>query len=84
MMFARWIVAIGAALLVVSLVLVVNRTQLSQTPHGSSFDSEGRITHVQMWSPNEQGEITVWCLAGLAGVLGVGMVLIGLAKWPTK
>ena len=82
MTFAHWVVAVGAVLLVISLLLITFRLRFTGYRSVSSIDN-GTVTWTSP-SRNEQGELTLLSIAGLAGVLGIGMILIGLARWPEK
>lgn len=75
--FPHWLVLIGAGLVVVGLVLVLFRVRFTANhyPQGGG---------VVMINRNPSAEITLWCFAGVAAVLGTGMTLVGLARWPVR
>lgn len=73
--FPHWLVLIGAGLIVLALVLVLCRGSLTTNRHDQG---QG----VVMITRDQPTEITLWCFAGVAAVLGIGMTLVGVARWP--
>ena len=67
------IISVGVALLIAALLVIINRVRLA----GQSVIEGDSITFTFR---DEASEHTLLCVEGLLGVLGVGLILIGVAK----
>jgi hypothetical protein len=73
---ARWSLLVGVALVALAVLLAVNRVRLAGK-RPVAVDGPLAMT---VTIRDQDGERTLLLVAGLAGALGVGLVLVGVAK----
>lgn len=77
------LLVLGTLLIVVALTMVINRARLTENRAVVQTSASGEPIAWTM-QRNERSELTLmWC-ATLSAVLGVGIVLIGCARWPAR